>query len=70
MNGFLFTYGLSFEQIFGHCVFGISGSYGIPHYFQRKKINRKGLGRGTLNTLCKNQGLYLKNGVDILSFER
>ena len=33
-----------------------------------KKNIRKGLGKGTLNTCAKFQGLTLKNGVDIWTF--
>ena len=46
---------------------GLKGS----HIQRKKRKNiRKGLGRSTLNTSAKFQGLFLKNGVDIWIFVR
>ena len=65
---------------FGSCLFvrylGFSKFWDIwvlkrPHIFGEKKKNiRKRLGKGTLNTYAKFQGLTLKNGVDISTFVR
>ena len=41
-----------------------------PIFSAEKKQNRKRLGRSTLNTCAKFQGLALKNGVDISTFVR
>ena len=49
--------------------FWIFGSEGIPHFQQNILISKR-LGRGTLNTCAKFQGLSLKNGVDIWTVVR
>ena len=62
----------AFRQLLGS-IFGIFGSRGIPH-FQRKREEkesiRKRLGRGTLKTCAKFQGLSLKNGAEIWTLVR
>ena len=61
-----------FRQIFGFSYFqgylGLKGSHISSG--EKKKKRRKWLGRGTVNTVCKIQGLSLKNGVDIWTFVR
>ena len=66
---FLFLF-LFFGRYLGFCILG--GYMGLerPHIFWEKKKKRKRLGRGTLNTCVKFQGLTLKNGVDIWIFVR
>ena len=68
--GFSFWF---FRHIFGVLYFW--GYLGLkePHIFGEKKKQkqtniRKRLGRGTLNTRAKIEGLTLKNGVDIWAF--
>ena len=60
-----------FRPIFGFCVLGEYLGLKGPHIFAGKKTHiRKELGRATLNTCAKFQGLTLKNGVDIRRFVR
>ena len=68
-------YFLFFRQIFGFLFF--AGYLGIkrPHIFGEKKIKKttkhsERLGKGTLNTCAKFQGLTLENGVAIWTFVR
>ena len=57
-----------------YLVFGIFWGYlGLkrPHISsEKKKKHRTRLGKGTLNTCAKFQGLTLKNGVDIWTLVR
>ena len=50
--------------------FGIILGLKESHISGEKKNIRKGLGRGTLNTCAKLEGLSLQNGVDIWAFVR
>ena len=64
-----------FRQIFGFLFFmGCLGLKGTPHFRRKNKkpknpISQR-LGRVTLNTCAKIQGLTLKNGVDIWTLVR
>ena len=65
----------SFVRYLGFCIFGGYLCLKRPHIFGEKKQEknvyiRKRLGKGTLNTCAKFQGLTLKNGVDIWTFVR
>ena len=57
-----------FARYLGFCILGDIWVLRDPTFLVKKK--RKRLGRGTLNTGAKFQGLTLKNGVDIWTFVR
>ena len=59
-----------FRQTFGCSYFGDIWVLRDPTFPAKKNKNPKRLGRGTLNTCAKIQGLSLKNGVDIWNFVR
>ena len=59
-----------FRQTFGCSYFGDIWVLRDPTFPAKKNKNPKRLGRGTLNTCAKIQGLSLKNGVDIWTFVR
>ena len=61
----------SFRQILRFSFFrGIFVSEETPHFRRKKKNIRERLGKGTVSTCAKFQGLTLKNGVDIRTFAR
>ena len=66
-----FSFFVFFVRYLGFCFLGI---FGDPTFSaiknKNKKPIRKRLGKGTLNTCTKFQGLTLKNGVDIWTFVR
>ena len=67
-----FLFPFFFARYLGFCISWDILVLRDPRFAAEKKTKHipKRLGRGTLNTCAKIQGLSLKNGVDIWSFVR